>query len=151
MEKRINNIVLVLKFTFFGVWGVCALLYFLGVQGVFASDIDPRTNAGYILKYICVGLTLAGVPLALKLFTLNTTKNLRRMNFDEALISYNVWSMVRMSILELVAVFGFITYFMLNDVSCAVCSLIALTATLMCYPSKSKIKYYLENLNNNQD
>lgn len=149
MEKKIKNLVIVLKGVFYGAWSVAILLFVLGKVGLFADMcVEPKSTEEYIVECVCVGLVILGCPLALKLFTLNTTKNLRRMNYDEALSSYCVWSVVRLGILEVAIVFGVLAYFMTFKMSCGVCALMALTTTLLCYPSEEKIRLFLDNLNN---
>ena len=96
-------------------------------------------------------LTIVNIPLSQKIFTLNTTKNLRRMNFDEALSSYHIWSFIRMAMLIAAALFGIFMYFAAGNVPCGICTLMALTATFFCYPSEEKIRKFLETLNNDED
>ena len=53
--------------------------------------VMPHSTDEFQLNTVAILLTVVGIPVALKLFTLNTTKGLRRMNNEEALKSYHVW------------------------------------------------------------
>lgn len=150
MDKLIKKLLKNLKIEFYCCWAICILFYVL-VECIlypFAGSVAPGSQTEYVLQCLCVLLMLAGIPLALKLFTLNTTKNLKRMNFDEALVSYHIWSIVRLGILWLVAVVGITFYFLMVNVACLFCTLIALVTTFLCYPSEAKIRRFLETLNN---
>ena len=70
------------------------------------------------------------------------------MDNEEALQSYHVWSAVRMAIFCLTAVFDVVVYYIATSISGALCALIALFATLYCWPSREKIASYLESVNN---
>lgn len=150
MDKKIKQILLILKVSFFSDWCVVILFYFLGkkMDFDFCGTVEPKSQTEYILQILCVAGVLLLVPLALKLFTLNTTNNLKRMNFDQALSNYMVWSMVRMTIIWFVAIFCEIAYFATFNFSCGVCALIAMAVTFLCYPSEGNIRNYLETLNN---
>lgn len=152
MDKKIKNLLLVLKCVFFSIWLLSILLYVIGKMGWLADMcLEPQSTSEYIVECICVALVVFGCPLSMKLFTLNTTKNLMRMNFDDALKSYSAWSVIRLAILGLGAIFGVLAYFMTLKMSCGICTLIALTFTLLCYPKEEKIRLYLDNLNNEEN
>ena len=83
-------------------WAILVALVVLGEVGIIPNGVVlPHSSEEFELNVLAIALTIIGVPLALRLFTLNTTKGLRRMNNDEALRSYHVWSIVRMGILGL--------------------------------------------------
>ncbi len=153
METKIKNIIICLRVLIFSVWLAPTILFVMHKVGLLSFDgnVAPQSTGAYIFECICIACVLVGVPLAMKLFTLNTTKNLRRMNFDEALQSYMTWGIIRMSILVSTAFFCVISYLLTSKMSCGVCCLIAMVASLLCYPTKDKIKYFLENQNIDQD
>lgn len=149
MDKQINKIHLVLKIIFYNLWFISILLYILGKSGCLADfAVEPHSTTEYVVEYICIGAVVLGIPLALKLFTLNTNNNLKRMNFDEALACYFQWSIFRLAILEIVSCFGVLAYFITLRTSCVLCTLMTLVVTVLCYPSKQKIRDFLDNLNN---
>lgn len=149
MEKYVEKLLRLLKIEVVAVWVIAAVAVVLGELDVIPNGwVQPTTNEEFVLNAIAIVLTIIGIPLAVKLFTLNTTRGLRRMNNDEALTAYHVWSGLRMLILCLVVVFCIVVYYLAASVSAAFCALITLAATLYCWPSKSKIDAFLETVNN---
>lgn len=130
-------------------WFVIAVSVVLGELDVIPNGwVEPHSMEEFQLEIVSIGLTIVGIPVAIRLFTLNTTKVLRRMNYDEALKSYHVWSVVRMSILCLASVFGIVVYYLAVSVNGVLCALVALCASVYCWPSQKKISTYLESVNN---
>lgn len=150
MTKYIDKLTKVLKVEFYAAWFLVALTACFGELGVIANGaVQPNSASEFKMNTVVIVLTVVGVPLALKLFSLNTTKGLRRMNNDEALGTYHVWSLVRMGILCLDAVLGFVAYYLTLNVTGALCALVALAVTMVCWPSDKKISVYLDELDNN--
>lgn len=148
MDTKIKNHLITLKVVFFSIWLTSILLYVIGKLGVFADlCVEPQSTTEYIVECVCVALVVVGCPLAMKLFTLNTTKNKKPMSADEALNCYFASSVIRLCILEAAAIAGVLAYFITLKMSCGVCTLIALTATLLCYPTEEKIRGFLDNQN----
>ena len=88
-------------------------------------------------------LVIVCVPLSLKLFSLNTQRCLRRMNKDEALASYHLWSLVRLGLLLICMEIGVLTYYLLLDNKGLFCAGIALIASFFCIPSTAKVRAFL--------
>ncbi len=127
---------------------ILAAVVALGELGVIPNGIVmPHSSGEFKLNTIAIVATVVCVPGAIRLFTLNTTKGLRRMDNEEALQSYHVWSAVRMGILCLTAVCDVAVYYMATSISGALCALITLLAMLYCWPSEEKIASYLECVN----
>ena len=149
MDKKIKQLVMMLKIEFYSCWAICILLYiiFKNYINVFDGIVEPHSQDEYVVQMVCVAGVLLGIPLALKLFTLNTKRNLKRMNYDEALTNYNIWSVIRQVIIFAVAMLGMFGYFASYNMSCGVCTLMAMCSTFLCYPTEEKVKTYLDNLN----
>ncbi len=92
--------------------------------------------------------TLVLVPLALKLFSLNTKSTLYRYTLDGAVRTYRTWSIVRLAILTFCALGGLAAYFLTLHTNGALCAAISYVVLLGCAPSKHKIETYLENSKN---
>lgn len=149
MDKYINKLVKTLKIEILVAWLIAVATVAIGqVDFIPNGLVPPHTNAEFKLNFFVIILTVVGVPTALKLFSLNTTKGLRRMNNDEALRSYHVWSIVRMVILCADAVLGFVAYYLTLNVTGALCALVALAITFYCWPTGQKISDYLEGQKN---
>lgn len=149
INKYIQKLLNVLKVELFVVWIIVAGVAVLGEFGIIPNGyIPPHSTKEFELNVIAVSLTVIGVPLALQLFKLNTTKGLRRMNNDEALRSYHVWSIVRMGILCFAASFCMFVYYYASSVSCVFCTLVILAVSVYCWPSRDKISSYLVSVNN---
>ena len=128
---------------------MAAVAVVLGEVGVIPNGVVmPHSQEEFVLNTIAIILTVVGIPGAIRLFTLNTTRGLRRMNYDEALNSYHIWSAVRMVILCVTTVFDVAVYYVATSVSGAFCALITLCAVVYCWPSKGKIDSYLKTVNN---
>lgn len=148
MIKYIEKLLRVLRIELAAAWLLVVVVVVLGELDVIPNgSVLPHSAEEFKLNTVAIVLTVIGIPAAIKLFTLNTTKGLRRMNNEEALHSYHVWSLVRMGILCVAAVFSMVDYYLATSVTGFFCTLIALLATLYCFPSSEKISSYLENVN----
>ena len=149
MFKYIEKLRRTLVCEFVTVWVLAAAIVVAGETGLIPNGlVEPHSNIEFILNTTIVLITIGGIPLALRLFSLNITRGLRRMDYDEALRSYHVWSAVRLGILLFASLLGITTYYLTMSVSAAMCGLIALVVTLYCWPSGEKISAYLESVNN---
>ena len=124
------------------VWLIVVAAVVLGELDVIPNGLVlPHSPEEFKLNLADIVLTIVGIPLAIRLFTL------RRMNNDEALCSYHIWSVVRLGILCVSAVFSVAIYYVATSVSGVFCALVAMCATIYCWPSESKISSYLEDVN----
>lgn len=145
MEKNIQRLLLLLRVEVLAVLTSVLCIFVFGQLDVIPNGlVEPKSQTEFVLNTIAVCFTLVGIPLALKLFQLNTTKALRRMNLDEALQSYHVWSLVRVSILEIAAVYGLVVYFFTMTTTGLLCALASLAILFVCWPSREKIDQYLQ-------
>ena len=132
-----------------GAWLLVIITFVLGEtdiipNGIYASGGESPTE--FYLNSACIAFVLVGVPLALKLFSLNTHRGLRRMNKDDALASYHLWSAVRMGLLVLCAEMGLVTYFLIMNTTGLLCACMAMVMTLLCIPSVEKIEDFLVDI-----
>lgn len=146
MEKNIKHLLRILIIEFCALWLIAIILYVLGEiniipNGLYANEKGSPTE--YYLNIVNVVLVIVTVPLSLKLFSLNTRKGLRRMNQDEALNSYHLWSGIRLGMLLLCIGFGIVTYFLLMNTTGLLCACVALITSFLCFPSEDKIREYL--------
>jgi len=149
MVKYIQKLLRILKIEIAVVWLIVVAAVVLGELDVIPNGwVAPKSSEEFKLNIAVIVLTIVGIPLAIRLFTLNTTRGLRRMNNDEALVSYHIWSVVRLGILCITAVSGVVVYYLATSVSAVFCALIALAVTVYCWPSEAKISSYLEDVNN---
>ena len=85
-------------------------------------------------------LTVLCVPLALKLFAWVLARRIDAVGIDRALRLYVVWSTVRVMLLFLPALGGFLGYCLLLSNKCLLCGLIALVAMLFCVPGQKRLR-----------
>lgn len=134
-----------------GVFITAIALIVLGEMGYLTAEQPFDANQLFVLECVSVIVTLIAIPLGLKLFELNTTHNLRRLNKDEALTVYHQWSIVRLAIIETPCIVGFIFYYLTLNVTFVLCACISLVAIVFfCLPSRKKIDIYLDCLNNDE-
>ena len=145
MEKYIQKLMKPLKWELLGAVAIVLTTGALGELNVIPNGIvAPYSEDEFVLNSVAVLLAVLGIPAAIRLFTLQTTRGLRRMNFDEALNHYHIWSIVRMGILCAVGVFCLVSYYVATSVSCAFCTLIVLCAMVYCWPTEAKVQKYLD-------
>lgn len=136
-----------LKCEFFFCWMVVILTVVAGETGLIPNGLYAvkGSPAEFYLNVANILLVIVFVPLALKLFSLNTQRGLRRMDKDEALQSYHLWSIVRLSFLLVCAEAGLISYYLVQDPSDTglFCACVAMVASFLCYPSINKVVRYM--------
>ena len=141
MEERIKRIVMYLKALYAFCW-VVPLLVGIATEmdipwvGAFAGDV----RAAYGVETLVILLTVLCVPLALKLFAWVLVRRIDAVGIDRALRLYVVWSTVRVMLLFLPALGGFLGYCLLLSNKCLLCGLIALVAMLFCVPGQKRLR-----------
>ena len=148
MEKQISILLKHLKTELISLWILQILLFAAGEtnilpNGVYAGDAQTE----YALDCTGVLLMLIVVPLALRLFNLNTTRGIKRMNLDEAITEYHKWSIVRIVLLAISNFANTVFYYFTLNTANLLCIFIGLVALFMCWPTYNKIKDYLELTN----
>jgi len=148
MERRIQSLLLVLRVESVVAWAVVVILFVLGSQGVIVNgSVEPHSQREFTLNSIGILSTLLVLPLAVKLFLLNTTRALRRMNKDEALDFYHIWSLVRMVLVTLCISYNVFIYYMTLNMTGLLCACIGICITIYCLPTRQRVDQYLETVN----
>ena len=149
VKKYIQRLYNTLLVEVLSVWLTAVLVVVLGEMGIIPNGVvAPHSNEEFLFDTAAILLTVIGIPVAIRLFNLNITRGLRRMNKDEALHAYHVWSAVRMAIFDVLVVFCIVVYYITMNTSGAFCALLVLCTTLYCWPSKAKIGSFLSTVNN---
>ena len=129
-------------------WAIVVILFILGAQGVIMNgSVEPHSQCEFTLNSIGILSTLLVLPLAVKLFLLNTTKALRRMNKDEALDFYHIWSLVRLVLVTLCISYNVFIYYMTLNMTGLLCACIGICITIYCLPTRRRVDQYLETVN----
>lgn len=147
MDKLIKRLMRWLIIEFCLVWIIAILTFIFGEINIIPNGAlaEGSHKVEFYMNIVNIALIIVGVPLSLKLFSLNTERSLRRMDKDEALGSYHLWSGIRLGILLLCIEFGLISYFLLMNSTGALCACIALVTTFFCFPSRSKTNRFLSS------
>jgi len=141
-------LLLVLRVESVVAWAVVVILFVLGSQGVIVNgSVEPHSQREFTLNSIGILSTLLVLPLAVKLFLLNTTRALRRMNKDEALDFYHIWSLVRMVLVTLCISYNVFIYYMTLNMTGLLCACIGICITIYCLPTRQRVDQYLETVN----
>lgn len=145
MEQLICQLLLKLRIEFFvGLLLPPAVLLAgetpMAEEGALAAD----GQGAFVANTVAILLMLVAAPLCLRLFALNTRRNLRRYTLDGAVKAYHVWSLVRVAGLSLCGVAGAVAYWLTLTTGGLLCAAIAVVLMLYCWPSKEKIVVYLE-------
>lgn len=141
MEEQIKRVLKSLKIQYISFWILPVVLVILGEGGVLPVGIKADSvRAVYVFETVGILLTAVLVPLSLKLFSLVLSKKIDRMTFPVALSRYQLWSAVRLALLEFVVVFNLAGYYFTLSTTGALCALIGLTASLFCLPGEKRMR-----------
>ena len=145
MDIIINKLIRNLYLELGAAWAIVILTCILGELNVIPNGVwvSEGHQFEFYVEVVNVLLVIVCVPLSLKLFSLNTQRCLRRMNKDEALASYHLWSLIRLGLLLVCMEIGVLTYYLLIDNKGLFCAGIALIASFFCVPSTAKVKAFL--------
>ncbi|MEL5894284.1 hypothetical protein AAE250_12360 [Bacteroides sp. GD17] len=141
MEEQIKKTAARVKAGFVYFWLLPVLLVILGETGgdwvgMYAGDV----RASYTAETITILLAAICVPVSLKLFSWVLTRKIDVVSLPEALRLYSFWSGVRLALLALPVLGGFLTYYMVLSNTGVLCALIALTASLFCLPGEERLR-----------
>lgn len=149
MEKQIKSLIRVLWIELVAAWLLAVVTLLLGQLDVIPNGTlvgEEHATDEFALRIVCIMTTLVSIPLSIKLFSLNTTRGLRRLDNDEALASYHLWSAIRLLMMVCPAVLDIVSYYLVVDTSYVLCAVISLASTVLCIPSDNKVRKYMENL-----
>ena len=151
MKEQIKRILIIQKSAFLGVWTAPLLLVVLYETGLYQEGlIVGNAQMEYILQSVSILLTIGLIPFALRMFNLNLVKRIKELPLQQALKSYQTWSLLRLALLFVPAIMALSFYYLTMNTTNLFCACMALIATLFCVPSENRIKNELdlpENLN----
>lgn len=151
MEKLIQELLKRLKAEIVLALALACLTIILGETDAIPNGyIEPNTQTEFMLNTICILITIILVPGILRLFHLNTTNGLRRMNNDEALSYYHTWSFVKISVMTICMLMDAITYYLTMTSTGILCLAVTVIITIYNWPTRQKIEDYLAAVNNEQ-
>ena len=151
MKEQIKRILIIQKSAFLGVWTAPLLLVVLYETGLYQEGLlAGNAQMEYILQSVSILLTIGLIPFALRMFNLNLVKRIKELPLQQALKSYQTWSLLRLVLLFVPAIMALSFYYLTMNTTNLFCACMALIATLFCVPSENRIKNELdlpENLN----
>lgn len=141
MEKTLKKLSRVLQAEYWSFLALAALMaaaYEAGwlQEGAYAGDARLQ----YIWNTVGILVTLAAVPLALKLFSVVMAKRINPAPLQEALRLYRRWNGVRLALLAASTFFNLYVYYATLDNIGGLCALISITASFFCIPNEKRIK-----------
>ena len=141
MEEQIKQVVRRVKTTFVYFWLLPVLLIILGETGgdwvgMYAGDV----RVTYFAETISILLVATCIPLSLKLFSWVLAKKIDAVAIQDALRLYALWCGMRLALLAIPVLAGFLTYYLLLSNTGVLCALIALTASLFCLPGEERLR-----------
>jgi len=143
--EEIKNILSTLKKFFYFFWAFpIAVIIICEFNDGFTGSMSTNASVIYWMETVTILLTIINVPLALKLFSLVLKNKIDKVNLREALQLYKKWSLIRLLLLFVPLFSGLATYYWCLSSKGALCAAIALTASLFCVPSESKLKQDLK-------
>ena len=136
MEEKIKRAASRVKMSFVYFWLLPVFLVIFGETGgawvgLYAGDV----RAAYFAETITILLTALSVPASLVL-----VRKIDAVSISDALRLYVLWSGVRLALLAIPVVAGFLTYYMVLSNKGVLCALIALTASLFCLPGEKRLR-----------
>ena len=151
MKEQIKRILIIQKSAFLGVWTAPLLLVVLYETGLYQEGLlAGNAQMEYILQSVSILLTIGLIPFALRMFNMNLVKRIKDLPLQQALKSYQIWSILRLALLFVPAILALSFYYLTMNTTNLFCACMALIATLFCVPSENRIKNELdlpENLN----
>ena len=128
MEEKIKRAASRVKMSFVYFWLLPVFLVIFGETGgawvgLYAGDV----RAAYFAETITI---LSWVLV----------RKIDAVSISDALRLYVLWSGVRLALLAIPVVAGFLTYYMVLSNKGVLCALIALTASLFCLPGEKRLR-----------
>lgn len=145
MEEQIKHTVARQRMVFIVFWLLPILLIVIGETGInwvgmYATDV----RAIYVAEASTILLTAICVPVSLKLFAWVLVRKIDYVTIPQALRFYSLWSIIRMVLLALPVLTGFVVYYLMLSNTGVLCALIALTASLFCIPGEGRLRRELQ-------
>lgn len=141
MEKQIKQAVKWARAAFTSFWTLPVLLVIFGeTGGVWVGMYAGDVRATYFAETLTILLTASCVPVSLKLFSWLIVRKVDVITIPEALRLYTFWGIARLALLAIPVMAGFFTYYMMLSNKGILCALIALTASLFCFPGEERLR-----------
>lgn len=145
MEEQIKRVAAFTRNVYIIFWLVPVLAVIMGEtgegwNGIYADDV----RVVYLAEAAVILLTACCVPVSLKLFAWVLARKIDRQTLPVALKQYALWSTVRLILLEVPALTGCVSYYLMMSNKCILCALIALTASLFCLPGEVRLRRELK-------
>lgn len=141
MEEKIKRVASRTKMLFVCFWILPVFLVIFGeLDGEWVGAYAGDVRAAYFAESITILLTALLVPVSLKLFSWVLDKRIDVATLPDALRLYALWSGVRLALLAVPVLAGFLTYYVMMSNQGALCALIALTASLFCLPGENRLR-----------
>lgn len=138
------SIIFWLNFTLF-VFGFLALLYIKG------PDFGTNIESSVTYERYAIIITLASIPLALKLFHNMISKTLKD-NKNELIATYKKAYFTRLAILDIAALVSILGFFLYEANNFIYMTIVILAALLFCFPNKDLLAdEEIEDRENNLD
>lgn len=145
MEELIKKILSQMKAQFIAFWILPVLLILLGETGSeWVGMYADNVRTIYIFETTTILLTAICVPISLKLFAWVLINRIDKKSIINAIRLYVFWSGIRLLLLSLPVLMGFMVYYLTLSNKGVLCAFIALTASLFCLPSEKRIRKELQ-------
>lgn len=141
MEEKIKRVASRMKMLFVYFWLLPVFLTVFGEMGgewvgIYAGDV----RVTYFAETFTILLTAILIPVSLKFFSWVLVKKIDAVAISDALRLYALWSGIRLALLAIPVLAGFLTYYMMLSNKGVLCALIALTASLFCLPGEGRLR-----------
>ena len=145
MKEQIKRILIIQKSAFLGVWTAPLLIVVLYETGLYQEGLlAGNAQMEYILQSVSILLTIGLIPFALRMFNMNLVKRINELPLQQALKSYQAWSLLRLALLFVPSILALSFYYLTMNTTNLFCACMALIATMFCVPSESRIKNELD-------
>ena len=145
MKEQIKRILIIQKSAFLGVWTAPLLIVVLYETGLYQEGLlAGNAQMEYILQSVSILLTIGLIPFALRMFNMNLVKRINELPLQQALKSYQAWSLLRWALLFVPSILALSFYYLTMNTTNLFCACMALIATMFCVPSESRIKNELD-------
>lgn len=141
MEEKIKQAVRFLRTSYVIFWIVSLVFVLVGeTSDGWVGSYADEVRTVYYAEALSILLTVVCVPLSLKLFAWVLYRRIDCASIARALQLYVFWSGIRLVLLALPLMAGFLTYYAMLSTTGLLCALIALTASLFCFPGEERLR-----------
>lgn len=141
MEEKIKKAVRFLRMSYVIFWIVPVVFMLVGeMSDDWMGEYADNVRVMYYAETLSILLTAICIPLSLKLFAWVLYRRIDRASITSALQLYVFWSGIRLVLLLLPLLAGFLTYYVMQSTTGLLCALIALTASLFCLPGEERLR-----------